>query len=412
MRHRALPYLLPALQALPTLLSGLFNELGFRRQRLRAERTFRQRVVPAVQYTQAMIAPRLQVQLRPWLRELIESPALLEAVVRRLLTEVPTALQEAFYWAYTFEAGSRLVAADGAAGQETRELRVLFVPLICEQERWAPTLPPMLPGAMRELLHAHGIVHPDEAVLVAPVSLPPHMVTDVLSCARIMEFALAGAQQAWGPGARPAADMQASWERWWRRADAPAGAPTLRPLELRLSVLTVVSPDPGDAVLEALPPWQQEASAGLLLMERFDSGVLLEIDSENDLSTEYQQAFIGWIDTLNDLLYEAGIHVIAAAPPSDPYAACGRGAVEAGCQFVRQHEAPEDEDAPIYLIGDATGLGVELGGDSHRMGWAPQGVLMPAMLPVIEEVMQAVMRRRVERSVTQDLDTMALIGRP
>ena len=86
--------------------------------------------------------------------------------------------------------------------------------------------------------------------------------------------------------------------------------------------------------------------------------------------------------------------------------------MEAGCQFVRQHEAPEDEDAPIYLIGDATGLGVELGGDSHRMGWAPQGVLMPAMLPVIEEVMQAVMRRRVERSVTQDLDTMALIGRP
>lgn len=413
MRHRALPYLLPALHALPPLLSSLYADLGFRRQRVRAEKGFRQRVIPSVNYTQAMIAPRLQTQLRPWLSEIIASPELLAGVIQRMLAEVPAALQEALYWAYTFEAGTRLVAASdsGPRNRETRDLRVLFVPLICEQERWAPTLPPMLMQAMRELLYVHGIVQPDEAVLVAPASLPPHLITDLLSYTRIVEFALAGAEAAWGPAAAPAVEMDEQWEQWWRQPEAPAGAATLRPLELRLALLVVASPDPGAAVLDTLQPWQQEVRTELLLIDRFDSGVLLETESQADLSHQSQQAFIGWIDSLNDLLFEAGTGVIAAAPPSDAYAACGRGAVEAGCQFVRQYEELEDDEAPIYLIGDAAGLGIELEGESHRLAWAPDGVLMPAMLPVIEEVMHAVMRRRVERSVTQDLDSMALIGR-
>lgn len=413
MRHRALPYLLPALHALPPLLSGLFAELGFRRERLRAEKMFRQRVVPAVNYTQAMIAPRVQTQLRPWLQEMIAAPELLAGVTQRLLTEAPAALQEAFYWAYTFEAGSRLIAASesGPRNRETRDLRVFFVPLICEQERWAPTLPPALMQAMRELLYVQGAVQPDEAVLVAPSSLSPHLVTDVLSYARVVEFALAGAEASWGEAAAPAADMAKKWTQWWQRPEAPAGAPTLRPQEIRLSLMVVISPDPSDAILDALQPWQQEARTELLLIDRFDSGVLLETESEADLSTESQHAFINWIDTLNDVLFDTDIGVIAAAPPSDAYAACGRGAVEAACQFVRTHEAPEEEDSSIFLIGDTTGLGVELGGASHRLAWAPDGVLMPAMVPVIEEVVQAVMRRQVERSVTQDLDAMTLIGR-
>src|SRR5690606_16274911 len=95
MRHKALPYLLPALQSLPPLLSSLYAEFGFRRTRLRAENRFRRRVVPAIGYTQTMIAPRLQAQLSPWLRELLEAPELAGRIFERFVLEMPAAVQEA-----------------------------------------------------------------------------------------------------------------------------------------------------------------------------------------------------------------------------------------------------------------------------------------------------------------------------
>lgn len=411
MRHRALPYLLPALQALPPLLNSLYAELGFRRQQLRAEKEFRRRVVPAVGYTQAMIAPRLQTQLRPWLRELIDTPELADKVIERLLHEASAAVRESMYWAFSFEAGGRLVSVgkNGAGSGATQDTQALFVPLIWERENWVPTLPPVLMQSLRELLYAHGLVHTDEAVLVAPASLPPQAVTQLVPLGRLLDFALSGAVAAWGPTAAPAANLSSVWEDWWSRPEAPAGAPVMRPLEVRLALLVIVSPDPVDEVLVALQPWQQEARTELLLIDRFDSGAILEVESEADLAAESQQAFLGWIDTLNDLLSSTGSPIIVAAPPSDAYTACGRGAVEAGCQFVRAYQESEDEDAPVYLIGDSAGLAVELGGASHRMAWAPDGVLMPGMLPVIEEVIQATMGRRVERSIGQELDRLSLI---
>lgn len=412
MRHKALPYLLPALQSLPPLLSSLYAELGFRRTRLRAENRFRRRVVPTIGYTQTMIAPRLQAQLSPWLRELLEAPELAGRIFERFVLEMPAAVQEAMHWAYAFEVGTRLVATADAPPRlgTTRDLRVLFVPLVCEQANWAPTLPPLLMRSLRELLYTQGVVQPDEAVLVAPASLPPTAVTRLTAFTRLIEFALDGAESAWGPELAPAADLTAAWARWWRRPEAVAGAPTLRPLEVRLALLVVISPDPADRLLDALAPWQQEARTELLLADRFDSGAVLEFDSEADLSGETQRGFIDWIDTLNQRLQEAGIATVVAAPPSDAYTACGRGAVEVACQFVRAHEAAEGEASPIFLIGDSTGLAVELGGASLRLPWAPEGLLMPAMLPVIDEVVQATMQRRVERSVVQDLERLVLIG--
>ncbi|HEX5514877.1 MAG TPA: hypothetical protein VFY81_10805 [Gammaproteobacteria bacterium] len=412
MRHRALPYLLPALQALSPLLNSLYAELGFRRQRLRAEKEFRRRVVPTVGYTQAMIAPRLQTQLRPWLRELIDTPGLVDKVTERLLHEASAAIRESMYWAFSFEAGGRLVSAgkNGSGSGGTQDIRALFVPLIWERGYWTPMLPGVLRQSLRELLYAHGLVHADEAVLVAPMSFPPQTVTQLVPLAGLLDFALGGAVAAWGPAVAPAADLSSAWEDWWGQPDAPAGAPVLRPLEVRLALLVIVSPDPTDETWVALQPWQQEARTELLLIDRFDSGAILEVESEADLGAESQQAFLGWIDALNDLLSSTDTPVIVAAPPSDAYTACGRGAVEAGCQFVRAYQESEDEDAPVYLIGDSAGLAVELGGASHRMTWAPDGVLMPGMLPVIEEVIQATMGRRVERSIGQELDRLSLIG--
>lgn len=412
MRHKALPYLLPALQILPPLLSSLYNELGFRRQRGRAERTFRRQVVRGTSYTQAMIAPRLQAQLNPWLRELLDSPALTELVLERLIAEAPAAVQEAMHWAYTFAAGTRFVAAAGhtSRSHETRDMQVLFVPLVCEQANWSPTLPRSLMQSLRELLYVHGVVQPDEAVLVAPASLAPAAVMQLMPYMRLVDFALDGAAAAWGSAASPAPDLLEAWERWWRQSAAPAGAPTLRPLEVRLALLVVASPDPSHDVLDALTPWQEEARGELVLSDRFDSGAMLEFDSGTDLGSQAQRAFIAWIDAFNGRLHAADVATVVAAPPSDAYTACGRGAVEAACQFVRTHAGSEDDDAPVFLIGDSAGLAVELGGASHRIAWAPEGPLMPAMLPVIDEVVGATMERRVERSVAQDLDRLSLIG--
>lgn len=412
MRHKALPYLLPALQTLPPLLSGLFEEFGFRRQRLKAERRFRRRVLPAVSYTQAMIAPRLQAQLSPWLRELLETPALTRQVVEHLVEETSAAVQEAMYWAYSFEVGSRLVAAvdGGPRGRETRDMRALFVPLVCEQANWSPTLPAPLMQALRELLFSHGLVQPDEAVLVAPASLPPSAVVQVDSLREVVDFALNAAENAWGPTAAPAPELTDIWERRWRQPNAPAGAATLRPLEVRLALMVVVSPDLSPDVLDTLSPWQEEVRTELMLCDRFDSGAMLDFESVADAGKESQAAFMAWIDMLNLRLQDDGVAIVVAAPPSDAYSACGRGAVEVACQFVRAHEGSEDDDAPVFLLGDSSGLAVELGGASYRIPWVPDGPLTPAMLPVIDEVVAATMDRRVERSVSQDLDRLSLLG--
>jgi hypothetical protein len=407
MRHEALPFLLPALQSLPPLLGTLFAEFGHSAAVARAQRGFLRQVIPAVDYTREMIAPPLQAQLRPWLRELVEAPALTAQVAQQLAREAPTAVQEALHWAYSFEAGTRLSASRGG---ETRDLRALFVPLVVETPNWAPLLPPSLVQALRELMYARGLVQADEAVLVAPPSLPPRALTRMASLAELLRFALDAAQAAWGEGAAAAADCRGRWDSVWQRAAAPHGVPTLRPLELRFALLVVVSPEPAHAVLDDLLPWQEEARTQLLLSDRFDSGSLIEFESDAELDAHAHDALDGWLELVNARLEDAEIPVAVAGPPSDAYSACGRAALEAAAQMLARQALDEALDVPVFLLADTGGLAVELGGASQRLPWAPLGALMPAMLPPLEEALHAESGRQLERASTQDLNRLALIG--
>lgn len=413
MRHEALPFLLPALQTLPPLLSDLYGELGFIEQRRRAEARFLRQAVPAVRYTNYMLAPHLQAQLSPWLREMADSPPLAAEVAERVAGGAPAAIQEGLLWAYAFEAGTRLSAAANGGGRtgETRDMRALFVPLVCETPNWSPALPSTLAEGLAGILHTRGLLHPDEVALVAPLSLPPRTVTRLGPLAQLIDFALSGAQGAWGEASRPAPGMRQRWEAWWRRPGAPHGVSTLRPLEVRLALLVAISPEPGHAVLDELLPWQEEARTRLLLSDRFDGGSLLELDSATELGEHTQSALEDWVELLNGRLEDEGIAVAVAGPPSDAYTACGRGATEAAYQFVLAQGLGEEEDTPVFLIADAAGLAVELGGGSFRLPWAPVGSLMPAMLPPLEEVVHAASGRRLERSTGEDLNDLVLIGR-
>lgn len=407
MRHEALPFLLPALQSLPPLLSTLLTELGHPATAARAQRNFLRQVVPATEYTQEMIAPPLQAQLRPWLRELVEAPPLTSQLAKQLAREAPAAVQEALHWAYSFEAGTRLCSSRSG---ETLDLRALFVPLVVETPNWAPLLPPVLVQALRELMYARGLVQADEAVLVAPPSLTPGSLMQMGPLSKLLRFALDAAQTACGEGAEAPISPQARWDRAWQSAAAPHGAPTLRPLELRFALLVVASPEPSNAVLDGLLPWQEEARTQLLLSDRFDSGSLIEFESEAELDAHAHDAFDGWLELVNARLEDASVPVAVAAWPSDAYSACGRAALEAAAQMLARQALHEEADVPVFLLADAGGLAVELGGASHRMPWAPLGGLMPAMLPPLEEALHAESGRQLERASAENLNHLALIA--
>lgn len=408
LREEVLTGLLTGLHGLPPLLGEFYGERLDNDARLRLEVELAE-AVRGIGYSDDGTAEQLQTQLAPWLYDLIASPELLDDMVERL-RGLPPAVQEALHWCFCYEAASGYMELAGGVRQA--EVHATFIPFICTgAESDAPVKSSPFAGALAAQTEAHGLVHPDELLLIVPFFVDAHALAALPSLSALLREAWDIAAQAWGPGLVPSLQAQAHWEaqwatrpqaRQWRARPFAAG-------DVRFAVAVVVSPELSDEQRVPLEPWQQLEREEMRLRARFASdGHRLHSDSESLLAAA-GQARVSWAEALIAALGRAGYPAMVGADPRDAYSALALAATHAAADLVGEAELSAGEDEPLVLLVDAAGMSVELAGRRRTLGWAPLGPLLPGMVRALALRLSRAVGREVSLSVALEREGWALI---